>query len=352
MARKQPDRAAAPHGATEPRATPRTKAATTAATPHAKAATPVEPTAASHTNASAPPAAVTTPPTVVEIEGTDEVLVLQFSEPDPLPDIDVDAFAAALVADALAGTRSRPSAGARWCFFLATGRPDAAGLGFWLGVTTNAPPVIADHLQRLLESRGCRVARQHAALAQHSLRPVLAVTPAGWTVPASAPDSVERALPSAVTRAVFRVDLRETWKRALMASLLLGSPGPPLMHLPYFEADEAATFVFHRVPLQMLAGSGDGSVLAMARLSDTPLVVLSFGLDRVTLQQLLAQVAAPIAAGILRAIGRGPAPFRVPEGSILVGIRARSSAIGEDGAQTYIVERVEPATGAGMTVEL
>lgn len=344
MARKQPDRAAAPRGPTKPRATPRTKATTTAATPHARA-TP-------RTQARPLANAATTPPVVVELEGTDEVLVLQFSEPDPLPDIDVDAFAAALVADALAGTRSRPRAGARWCFFLATDRPDAAGLGFWLGVTSNAPPVIADHLQRLLEARGCRVARQHAALAQHSLRPVLAVTPAGWTVPASAPDSVELALPPAVTRAVFRVDLRETWKRALMASLLLGRPSPPLMHLPYFEADEAATFVFHRVPLQMLAGLGDGSVLAMARLSDTPLVVLSFGLDRVTLQQLLAQIAAPIAAGILRAIGRGPEPFRVPEDSVLVGIRARSSAIGEDGAQTYIVERVEPATGGGMAVEL
>lgn len=102
------------------------------------------------------------------------------------------------------------------------------------------------------------------------------------------------------------------------------------MHLPCFEAEETATF--------------------MAMLSSTPPVVLSFGFDFPALWRLHEVVFVPIAAGIVRTLGHGLEPFRGLQGSILVGLRASSSAA-RMGMRSHLVEHVAPAVDFGLAVE-
>lgn len=74
-----------------------------------------------------------------EIEGGDSVLVVQFSEPDPLPPADIETFAANIIGRALATTTTKPVNGKAWPFFLATDRAHPTGQHCWLGVGAGVP---------------------------------------------------------------------------------------------------------------------------------------------------------------------------------------------------------------------
>lgn len=111
-----------------------------------------------------------------EIDGGDSVLVVQFSEPDPLPPGDIETFVTDVIGRALTTTSTRPRGDKAWTFFLATDRFHPKQHHCWLGVGAGVPPKVVDAVQAGLEAHGSRVSREHAVIAHHALRPLLALT--------------------------------------------------------------------------------------------------------------------------------------------------------------------------------
>ena len=104
-----------------------------------------------------------------ELDGDDSILVVQFSEPDPLPPVDIETFVAEVIGGALATTKTRPKGDGTWQFFLATERPHPAAQHCWLGFGAGTPAKIVDAVQAGLEAHGCVCGREYAVIAHHAL---------------------------------------------------------------------------------------------------------------------------------------------------------------------------------------
>ena len=164
-----------------------------------------------------------TKPQAREIEGSDSALVVQFSEPDPLPPGDIETFVASILGHALATTTTRPRGGKAWTFFLATERPHPTSQHCWLGIGAGVPAKIIDELQAGLEARGSRTSREHAVIARHALRPLLSLTADSVEIPIGAASPDEGTLGRIAHRVVrrpFVVTLEELFKNDLLRWML------------------------------------------------------------------------------------------------------------------------------------
>lgn len=104
----------------------------------------------------------------------ESVLVLQFDAIDPRfvhEHFSMDAFLASLIAPVVIRARDRRD----WVFFLATDQLHVEGLSTWFGMSRSVPLPEVGFLQQLLEAAGARVQREHANLAHHAFRPLLAI---------------------------------------------------------------------------------------------------------------------------------------------------------------------------------
>ncbi|MGE3546376.1 MAG: hypothetical protein AB7L28_20795 [Kofleriaceae bacterium] len=274
-----------------------------------------------------------------EIEGGDSVMVVQFSEPDPLPPGDIETFVTDIVGRALATTTTRPRGDKAWTFFLATDRVHPAQHHCWLGVGASVPVKIVDAVQAELVAHGSRVTREHAVIAHHALRPLLVLTAHSVEVPigATSPDDATLGqLADRIVRKPFVVGLKDLFKKDLLAAMLLGDARP--FHLSYFAGDSLATLAFARVDLQMFLRHGDGSYTAMTKFSSTPPCVIGFDFLEPQLAELLSLLPEQTGEGLINALIQGR-PFRVQAGSVVVGALARPAPPDGSEATTYVVER-------------
>lgn len=286
------------------------------------------------------------------VDGGAAITVVQFSEPRPLPETDVDPFVANLIADALASTTVRPKDPKAWVFYLATERPHVEGLHLWVGVGEGVPAAIVDDLQSGLDARGCTTRRDRAVIARHALRPLLAITATGVEVPSRASaleDATLHRLATSRARTPFVVDLEEAFKKDLLAAMLLGDGASVPFHLPYYQDDDQAVFSFGRVGLQMFARHADGSYTALTMLASTPPCVLGFDFGDAQLEQLFGLLPAEANEGLARSLLAGE-PFRVPPGTVVVGVRARAGTPGPSESTSFDVEAFLPSRGPGLAV--
>lgn len=108
------------------------------------------------------------------IDAQQSILVLQFDTIDPRfvhEHFSMDGFLASLIASVVVGARGRRD----WVFFLATDQLHVEGLSTWFGMSRTVPLAEVALLQKLLEAAGARVQREHANLAHHAFRPLLAI---------------------------------------------------------------------------------------------------------------------------------------------------------------------------------
>lgn len=295
--------------------------------------------------------AATTAPSTRVIAGEDSILVVQFSEPDPLPPGDIETFVSTILATAIASTRARPKGNGAWLFYLATERHHPAGHHCWIGIGPGVPPRIVDVIQAGLEAHRCQTSREHAVIAHYGLRPLLALTSASVEVPigASSPDDATLIhLSAQITRRPFVIELNQVLKNDLLGAILLGNQ--PAFRLRYFQDDSLATFSFGRVDLQMFARQPDGSFTAMSRFSDTPPCVLSFDFLEPQLIQLLELLPSEVSERLVENLASGR-PFRVPPGTIVVGALARPAPPEPSEATPYVVEAFRSSSAPELSAQ-
>jgi hypothetical protein len=286
----------------------------------------------------------------IVFEGARELLVLQFSDPDPLPELDIDAFVTTLCVAAVADRRHHLRDGAAWSLWLAVDRPHPEGCGSWIGIDAPASSALAVAIEVALCERGCSVRRESAAIAASGMRPLLRVRPDGIDVPERAPSGVEELCAGfEVERVPFRVLLTQVWKQDLMSTLMLGDAGSPLLDLPYYRDDPAAEYVLGRVDLQMFLRLPDATVIAAARASDTPPVILTFELPAPHVLELFELLPADTSRDISTLL-MGPTPFKVPPGTCVVGVRAYAGAPDPNGCCSYVVSSLFAPQPAWMEV--
>lgn len=286
-----------------------------------------------------------------ELDGADSILVVQFSEPDPIPPGDIETFVAEVIGGALATTKTRPKGDGTWPFFLATERPHPAARHCWLGIGAGVPPKSVDAIQAGLETHGCGCGREYAVIAHHALRPLFVLTADGIEVPigASSPsDATLGRLTGRVSRKPFVVELADLFKKDLLSSMLLGDGRP--FQLRYFQEDSLALIRFGRVDLQMFASHGDGSFTAMTKYAAEPPCVLGFDFVQPQLAELLRLLPEHAAEKLLETLAQGR-PFRVPAGTVVVGVSARPQPPDGTEGSSFVVEHFVSSAGGRLVAE-